>query len=132
MDYYIDGACSGNPGPGGWAVIKVDNGVKVGQMSGHESQTTNNRMEITAFIAAINDAAPKDHIYTDSMYVVNCYNNFEKWLLKKNIPNPDLVSKAIEGIIQNREVALHKVLGHSDNKFNEEADKLAVLETRKL
>ena len=125
MDFYIDGACSGNPGPGGWAVLKVDNDEVVSQKSGYEAMTTNNRMEITAFICAMDMAHAGDCIYTDSMYVVNCYNNYEKWLLKKNIPNPDLVQLAIDKIKEKKAVNLCKVLGHSNNKFNEMADKLA-------
>lgn len=131
MDFYIDGACSGNPGPGGWAILKINNDTIVDQVSGYEDMTTNNRMEMTAFIFAMDMANDGDCIYTDSMYVVNCYNNYEKWLLKKNIPNTDLVNIAIDKIKQKKGVHLLKVIGHTNDKYNIMVDKLAVLETKK-
>lgn len=140
---YTDGACSENPGPGGWAVV-FNTASKCRTISGNEKNTTNNRMELKAVIEAFKRIVHKGHsdtqydIYSDSAYVVNTINNhwIDAW--KKNnwqttkhddVKNKDLweefdtlKTKAEKlGIC----ITLNKVKGHSGNTFNELVDKLA-------
>ena len=79
---YTDGACSGNPGPGGWGVVLIYKSIKK-EMSGFDKETTNNRMEITAVINGLNALKEKCEVevYSDSSYVVNAFNNgwIENW-----------------------------------------------------
>ena len=100
VDIYCDGACSGNPGPGGWGAVLLYKGAKR-ELSGYSSESTNNRMELTAAIMALNALKePCDvHIYTDSAYLCNAFNN--GWIIawerngwinakKKPVENKDL------------------------------------------
>ena len=136
---YTDGACIGNPGPGGWsAVILMEN--KKRELFGGEKLTTNNRMELTAAIKAleyckeegIQPSLKKIKIYTDSIYVKEgitiWINNWEKnnWKTadKKNVKNVDLWKKLKE-LIQSDQVEWNWVKGHSENPMNDLADKLA-------
>ena len=137
---YTDGACVGNPGPGGWAaVILIDN--KKEEIFGGEKLTTNNRMELTAAIKALEHCASADgaqpslkqiKIYTDSSYVkdgiTNWINNWEKnnWKTadKKNVKNVDLWKKLKE-LSSLNQIEWFWVKGHSNNPMNELADKLA-------
>lgn len=148
---FTDGACSENPGPGGWAVV-FNTADRCRTISGNEKLTTNNRMELRAVIEAFRKIVNKRHhnpdvqydIYSDSAYVVNTINNhwIEAW--KKNnwqttkhedVKNKDLWeefdalrAKAKElGIC----ITLNKVKGHSGNTFNELVDKLARGESMK-
>lgn len=148
---FTDGACSENPGPGGWAVV-INTTDKCRTFSGNEKITTNNRMELRAVIEAFRKIVNKKKhsddvqydIYSDSAYVVNTINNhwIEAW--KKNnwqttkredVKNKDLWeefdelrTKAIELGIR---ITLNKVKGHSGNTFNELVDKLARAESMK-
>ena len=130
---YTDGACSGNPGPGGWGVVMYW-GDKEKQLSGYQSQTTNNRMELLAAIEALK-AVTKPvpiQLYTDSQYVKN---GIEIWIKgwkqknwktadKKPVKNQDLW-QMLDELCQNHQVEWHWVKGHDNNPGNEMADKLA-------
>ena len=138
---YTDGACSGNPGPGGWASILMAGGVKK-ELSGGERDTTNNRMELMAFIeglAALKRPCKVD-IYSDSAYVVNAFsqNWIEKWIkngwknsAKAEVANSDLWKRLLE-LTSIHTVTFHKVKGHADNEFNNRCDELAVAEWKRL
>ena len=137
---YTDGACIGNPGPGGWAaVILTENKKK--ELFGGEKLTTNNRMELTAAIKALEYCNAQDgkqptlkqiRVYTDSSYVkdgiTNWINNWEKnnWKTadKKNVKNVDLWKKLKE-LSSLNQIEWFWVKGHSNNPMNELADKLA-------
>ena len=130
---YTDGACSGNPGPGGWGVLIV-NGEKTSELFGGESDTTNNRMELTAVIKALESVSGESEIilYTDSLYVKNgitqWINNWRKnnWRNsdKKLVKNQDLWKRLLE-ISKNRKITWQWVRGHDGNKLNERVDALA-------
>ncbi len=137
---YTDGACTGNPGPGGWAaVILTENGKK--EIFGGEKLTTNNRMELTATIKALEYCAEKEGkqpslkqiiIYTDSTYVKEgitvWINTWEKnnWKTadKKNVKNVDLWKKLKE-LVKSNPVEWNWIKGHSNEPMNNLADKLA-------
>ena len=137
---YTDGACVGNPGPGGWAaIILVENEKK--ELFGGEKLTTNNRMELTATIKALEYCANQEEkqlslknvrIFTDSTYVKEgitvWINNWEKnnWKTadKKNVKNVDLWKKLKE-LIQSDQVEWNWVKGHSEDPMNDLADQLA-------
>ena len=131
---YTDGACSGNPGPGGWASILMAGGVKK-ELSGGEPDTTNNRMELMAVIEGLRALKRpcKVDIYSDSAYVVNAFeqNWIDKWVLngwknsaKAEVANSDLWKELIS-LTSMHKVVFHKVKGHADNEFNNRCDKLA-------
>ena len=138
---YTDGACSGNPGIGGWAfVLKYKNAEK--QVSGGEEQTTNNRMELTAVIRGLEALKEKCDvkIYSDSAYVVNAFVNdwLTPWQLngwknsqKKEVLNKDLWEKLLS-LTKFHKVEFIKVKGHADNELNNLCDKMAVAEVQKL
>jgi len=137
---YTDGACAGNPGPGGWAaIILFENDKK--ELFGGEKLTTNNRMELTAAIKALeycNEQEKKQlslkqiKIYTDSTYLKDgitiWINNWEKnnWKTadKKNVKNIDLWNKLKE-LVKSNKIDWNWVKGHSENPMNEMADRLA-------
>lgn len=131
---YTDGACSGNPGPGGWGAILHWNDHEK-ELSGGESETTNNRMELTAVIEGL--AALKKPsevtVYTDSKYVQNGINEWlpdwkkRGWVSasKKPVKNQDLWER-IDFMIQIHKVEIIWVKGHSGHEMNERVDKLAV------
>lgn len=138
---YTDGACSGNPGPGGWAAILMAGGAKK-EMSGGERDTTNNRMELMAVIEGLKALKRpcKVDIYSDSAYVVNAFeqNWIGKWVkngwknsAKAEVANSDLWKELID-LTAMHDVTFHKVKGHADNKFNNRCDELAVAEWKKL
>ena len=131
---YTDGACSGNPGPGGWGAVIFDNNNKQRHISGSEKNTTNNRMELSAAIMALKKIKINSEvtIYTDSTYVKN---GITEWVLKwkknewqnsnkKPVKNKDLWVKLDDLCKQNR-VNWKWVKGHSTNKYNNLADELA-------
>lgn len=132
---YTDGACSGNPGPGGYGAILIYNG-KEKEISGAEENTTNNKMEMLGVIRALELLKEKCDvdIYSDSAYVVNSINN--KWVYswKKNnwIKSDKSKAKNIElweellKLISFHNVKFIKVKGHADNEYNNRCDKLAV------
>jgi len=131
---YTDGACSGNPGPGGWGTILMYKDVKK-EISGGVKHTTNNIMEITAVIEGLKMLKYKCEveIYSDSAYVVNAFNNhwIEGWL-KKNwinsnkepVKNKELWQE-LYNLVKQHEVKFIKVKGHSDNEYNNRCDELA-------
>ena len=131
---YTDGACSGNPGPGGWGAIIFDNDNNQKNISGSEKNTTNNRMELLAAIMALEEIKPssKITIYTDSIYVKNGITEWElKWKIngwrnsnKKPVKNKDLWVK-LDNLCQKNSVDWKWVKGHSSNKYNNLADELA-------
>ncbi len=130
---YTDGACSGNPGPGGWAAIINDGGER--EIAGAEPHTTNQRMELTAALeglAAIPDRR-RVHVYTDSAYVMNCFEQrwYERWEQngwlgagKKPVTNRDLWERLIDQT-RRHDVVWHKVKGHSGDVMNDRVDALA-------
>jgi len=133
---YTDGACSGNPGPGGWGAILEYKGTRR-EMSGGEAQTTNNRMELMGVINALE--ALKEpcqvRLFSDSQYICNAIN--QKWLenWKKRgwkrkdgeLKNPDLW-KRLDELLKIQNVEFVWVKGHADNDGNNRCDELAVIE----
>ena len=130
---YTDGACRGNPGPGGWgAVLYRDGGVN--ELSGAESNTTNNRMELTAPVEALSALPDSGHVslYTDSQYVKNgitvWISNWKRngWKTSngKQVKNQDLW-QALDQSTQRHVVEWYWVKGHSGEAGNERADELA-------
>lgn len=138
---YTDGACSGNPGPGGWAAILEYNGREK-ELSGGEAHTTNNRMELTAVIEALKalkEGCEVD-LYSDSKYVIDAlekgwvYNwRRNNWVKsdKKPALNSDLWETLL-GEMARHKVKLHWVKGHASNPKNNRCDELAVAESKKF
>lgn len=140
VELYTDGACSGNPGPGGWGfVLKCKNKEK--QVSGYSENTTNNIMELTAVIKGL-EAINKPcnlTIYSDSAYVCNAFiqdwitswqNNGFKTSKKTDVLNKDLWLRLLE-LLQVHNYKFIKVKGHADNTYNNICDKLATSEIKK-
>jgi len=134
VEIYTDGACSGNPGPGGWAAIIIDDGVEA-ELSGGESSTTNNRMELMGPIQGLRALLTRRvvGVYSDSAYVVNCFRDkwYEGWRKngwrnsqKKPVENRDLW-EALLAEVERHAVTWHKVAGHSGHELNDRADALA-------
>ena len=131
---YTDGACSGNPGPGGWGAVIFDEKRKQQNISGKARETTNNRMELLAPIMALKKIKSKSIviIFTDSIYVKNGITDWiKKWEKngwknsnKKPVKNTDLWKKLNE-LCQKNQVIWKWVKGHSNNKYNNLADELA-------
>ena len=131
---YTDGACSGNPGKGGWAAIIIE-GKNQLNISGSENNTTNNRMELMAPIMALKKIKSKSEItiYTDSRYVKDGITEWiKKWKLnnwkssnKKPVKNKDLWVK-LDYCCQKHEVSWKWVKAHARNKLNNLVDELAV------
>lgn len=136
VEIYTDGACSGNPGPGGWACILSYLG-KTKEMSGYMAGTTNNRMELFAVISALGALKEPCHVdlYSDSAYVVNAFNEhwIDHWVQnhwfksdKTRVENDDLWQLLLQIIrIKKHEIVFHKVKGHADNPMNNRCDELA-------
>lgn len=131
---YTDGACSGNPGPGGWGCVLIY-GEHRKEMSGSEKETTNNRMELTAAIRALEalNVPCSVDLYSDSAYLVNAFeqgwlSNWVKrgWIKadKKPVENIDLWKRILE-LVNMHKVVFHKVKGHASNKENNRCDELA-------
>jgi ribonuclease HI len=131
---YTDGACSGNPGPGGWGVIIIEEG-RERELSGGERLTTNQRMELTAPLEGLRSLAGRRHvaIYSDSAYVINCFRDrwYERWRkngwinsTRKPVENRDLWEPLIAEV-ERHDVTWHKVAGHSGDRLNDRADALA-------
>lgn len=129
VEIYTDGACSGNPGPGGWGAVLRYNGNEK-ELSGHEDDTTNNRMELMAAIKALEELTRpcKVELYTDSSYVQQGITSWIKgWKAKgwpARIKNQDLW-KELDELAQKHDVSFHWVKGHAGHPENERADKLA-------
>ncbi len=140
VDMYTDGACSYNPGPGGYGIVLIYNGIEK-QFSGFDESTTNNRMEITAVIEGLKKLKePCDvTIYTDSAYTMNAFDLgwLENWqqnnwknAQKKEVLNKDLWQELLLQM-EKHTITWVKVKGHSDNKYNNICDKLARAEVDK-
>jgi cyclic pyranopterin phosphate synthase len=117
---YTDGACQGNPGPGGWGAIVQRNGEET-ELAGHEDGTTNNRMEVTAAIKGL-ETTPEGSsvtLYSDSQYLVNTMT--KGWKRRANV---DLWTR-LDALVARRNVAWEWVRGHAGHPENERADKLA-------
>ncbi|MCD8381956.1 MAG: ribonuclease HI [Clostridiales bacterium] len=138
---YTDGACSGNPGPGGWAAILLY-GEYQKEMSGGERSTTNNRMELTGVIRgleALNQPCVVE-LYSDSKYVIDALEkgwakSWQRrgWIKGDKQPalNPDLWERLLE-LCDYHQVNLHWVKGHASNPYNNRCDELAVAEWKRL
>lgn len=146
---FTDGACSNNPGPGGWgAVFYKDTKQEI--ISGHEADTTNNRMELMAVVKALEKIKKEEclyhkefEIYSDSAYVVNAINygwvtkwSINHWVTTKGeeIKNKDLWKRylKLQGYLLHRnvKVRLIKIKGHNDNAFNDHVDEIAKAEVK--
>lgn len=134
VDIYTDGACSGNPGAGGWAAILFYNGNKK-EVSGYDKNTTNNRMELFAIIQGLNQLKEQCevNVYSDSAYAVDSFNKnwIDSWQKnnwktadKKDVKNKDLWTDLLIKTGKHN-VTFIKVKGHSDNEFNNRCDELA-------
>ena len=137
---YTDGACSGNPGPGGWGAILMYRDQKL-ELSGYEAHTTNNRMELLAPIQALSRLKEpcEVHVYSDSAYLVNAFrqkwlDNWQRrgWLKadKKPVENRDLWETLLKHCAVHT-IEWHKVRGHADNPYNNRCDELATGEIKK-
>ena len=133
MTIYTDGACSGNPGPGGWGAL-LQFGEHERELKGGERNTTNNRMELTAAIAALETLKRtcKVHLHTDSTYlrdgmtswIHNWKRNGWRTTAKKPVKNVDLWLRLDEAI-QSHDIEWHWIKGHAGDPGNEAADALA-------
>lgn len=136
---YTDGACSGNPGPGGWGAVLMYGAARK-ELSGYEENTTNNRMEITAAIRALSALKEPCEValFTDSAYLCNAF--LQGWLRswqkngwkkadKKPVENRDLWEALLQETGRHA-VTFHKVKGHADNEHNNRCDALATGEIK--
>lgn len=131
---YTDGACSGNPGPGGWGAVLMY-GPTLKEISGGETRTTNNRMEMMAAIQALEmlKEPVRVRLHSDSSYLVNCFRErwFERWerngwrnAKKEPVENRDLWERLL-ALTRRHEVTFVKVKGHADDEWNNRCDELA-------
>jgi ribonuclease HI len=138
---YTDGACSGNPGPGGWGAILIFKGIEK-ELSGGERSTTNNRMELMAVIRGL--SALKEscivELYSDSKYVIDGLSKgwAASWRAKgwrkadkKPALNPDLWEELLN-LTEKHQMRYHWVKGHAENPYNNRCDELAVAESKKF
>lgn len=141
IEIYTDGACSGNPGPGGWAAILSYNGIEK-EISGGESVTTNNRMELMAVISALRLVKEQCEIdlYSDSKYVIDGLSKgwAESWRKKgwkkadkKPALNPELWGELLD-LTAKHVMHYNWVRGHAENEYNNRCDRLAVAEREKF
>ena len=140
VEIYTDGACSGNPGKGGWGCVLIYKGYQK-EFSGYDANTTNNKMELKAVIEALKKLKEpcKVDLYTDSAYVSNAFlngwidswkNNNFKTANNKQVQNLDLWQELLS-LCKTHSVTFHKVKGHSDNELNNLCDKLATDQIKK-
>ena len=138
---YTDGACSGNPGPGGWAAVLIYEEHKK-EISGGSKETTNNIMELTAILEALKALKIECEVelYSDSAYSVNAFNQgwIYNWIKKgwktadgKEVKNKE-IWKEIYSLTKKHKVNFNKVKGHSDVELNNRCDELARAEIDKL
>lgn len=141
VDIYTDGACSGNPGPGGWAALLQSRGKEM-EISGADPQTTNNRMEMTAVIRALQALKRPCHakIHSDSALIINTMTKgwIDDWQRrgwrkadKKPVENRDLWEEMLQAMRTHR-VEWIKVKGHADDERNNRVDALAVAAIKTL
>ena len=138
---YTDGACSGNPGPGGWAAVLISGDYKK-EISGGSKETTNNIMELTAILEALKALKVECEVelYSDSAYSVNAFNQgwIYNWIKKgwKTADGADVKNKEIwqeiYALTQKHKVTFNKVKGHSDVALNNRCDELARGEIDKI
>jgi len=134
VEIYTDGACSGNPGPGGWAAVILRDNREL-ELCGGEEHTTNQRMELKAALEALGtlDAPSRVRLYSDSAYLVNCF--LQCWIIRwqangwtnakgRPVENQDLW-KSLGKLAARHRVEWVKVKGHSDNAYNNRCDTLA-------
>ena len=138
---YTDGACSGNPGPGGWGCVLIYGSAEK-ELSGGEAVTTNNRMELLAVInglAALREPCAVT-LYSDSKYVIDALKlgwarkwRAAGWMRNKKEPakNPELWAQLLE-LCEKHEMTFVWVKGHAENEYNNRCDALAVAESRKF
>ena len=128
---YTDGACSGNPGPGGWAWVVPDGPFA----AGFAPRTTNQRMELTATLEAVGRFDGPLVVVSDSTYVVHCFRDgwWENWIRKgwvnarkDPVANRDLWEPLVEAVVERGDVMFEWVKGHSGDRWNDAADRLAV------
>lgn len=139
VSIYTDGACSGNPGPGGWAAVLIYGNHRM-EISGFKDMTTNNEMELTAAVKALNKLKEKCkvNLYSDSAYLVNGFNKgwvedwkSMGWRRKKDpLKNRELWIE-LYALGEMHEIKWIKVKGHSDNEENNRCDELATGEIKK-
>lgn len=138
---YTDGACSGNPGPGGWGALLIWKGKKR-ELTGSEPESTNNRMEMRAVIEALKALKRPCHvkIHSDSALIVNAFKQgwIENWKKrgwkkanKKPVENQDLWKEMLAAM-NDHKVSWIKVKGHADNELNNRVDRLAVEASKKF
>ena len=138
---YTDGACSGNPGPGGWGAVLCYKGTEK-ELSGGEAMTTNNRMELTAAVSALKALKEpcRVYLYSDSKYLVDSL--MKGWVIawekrgwvkadKKPALNADLWQELLR-LDKVHEITYHWVKGHADDDYNNRCDELAVAQSRKF
>ena len=140
---YTDGACSGNPGPGGWAaILKHPASGEVKKLSGGDADTTNNRMELMAVIEGLRALKPKQswrvHLVSDSEYVINGLTQWirgwiaNNWRRGKKAGSPPVKNvhlwKTLYALVQQHDMSYEHVRGHSGHPENEECDRMAVAE----
>lgn len=132
---FTDGACLGNPGPGGWAWAVPDGAYA----SGYEARTTNQRMEVTAVLEALRALPGPLQVVSDSTYVVNCFRDrwWEGWLrrgwlnsARKPVANRDLWEPLVALYRERGDVTFRWVKGHSGDRMNDLVDELAVAAAR--
>lgn len=138
---YTDGACSGNPGPGGWGALLIWNGKRK-ELSGGEPNSTNNRMEMRAVIEGLKALNKPCHVkvHSDSALIINAFTKgwIENWQSKgwkkadkKPVENRELWEEMLKAAKRHK-VSWIKVKGHSDDELNNRVDELAVLESQKI
>lgn len=141
IEIYTDGACSGNPGPGGWGAV-LRYGTQELELSGGEAETTNNRMELTAVIEALRRLREPCavELYSDSKYVVDALEKGwvygwrrKGWIKsdKKPALNVDLWETLLP-LVETHALRCHWVKGHAENEYNNRCDALAVAESKKF
>lgn len=141
VNIYSDGACSGNPGPGGYGVILEYNGKEL-ELSGGDSNTTNNRMEIMGVIIGLESLKEPCEVtvVSDSKYVVDAFN--KNWLVSwqkkdwkksdgKPVLNKELWQRLLTAV-NNHKVTFVHIMGHNGHEYNERCDKIAVMERDKF
>lgn len=141
IELYTDGACSGNPGPGGWGCVLIYKGTEK-ELSGGEASTTNNRMELLAVINGLEALREPCAVtlYSDSKYVIDALKlgwakkwRAAGWMRNKKEPakNPELWERLL-ALTEKHEMSYVWVKGHAENEYNNRCDKLAVAESKKF
>ena len=137
---YTDGACSGNPGPGGWGAI-LRYGSREKELSGGEAETTNNRMELTAVISALEILKEpcRVEVYTDSRYIADAVEKgwlqdwkARRWRRKDGALKNHELWQRLEELMNIHRVTFIWVKGHAENEYNNRCDAMAVEESRKF